>query len=179
MLKVASSSPGVCATPSMAGVLEVLTASGKEARKLWTVVPEAVDAAPETRYGESVDEMLAMAGKELGIAAQQVRPIVLLPAGFGGSSVAGGDAIVLFCDGALNEGDLAAADDAAGAAARENKREASAARAKKRGGRRVRAEDASVRAEAASALGSGTAQRKENSPFACVFKSSSSAVTLA
>ena len=41
---------------------------------------------------------------------------------------------------------------------------------KKRGGRRVRAEDASVRAEAASALGSGTAQRKENSPFACVFK---------
>ena len=129
MLKVASSSPGVCATPSMAGVLEVLTASGKEARKLWTVVPEAVDAAPETRYGESVDEMLAMAGKELGIAAQQVRPIVLLPAGFGGSSVAGGDAIVLFCDGALNEGDLAAADDAAGAAARENKRATLLARA--------------------------------------------------
>ena len=71
------------AAVEMAGILEVTNKAEKEATKLWTVVPEASDAPPETRSGASVDDMLAMAAVYLGVAATAVKPIVLLPAGFG------------------------------------------------------------------------------------------------
>ncbi|KAH8075099.1 hypothetical protein JL721_1093 [Aureococcus anophagefferens] len=86
----------------MAGILEVTNKAEKEATKLWTVVPEASDAPPETRSGASVDDMLAMAAVYLGVAATAVKPIVLLPAGFGRGTVVGDDAVVLLVDGALN-----------------------------------------------------------------------------
>ncbi|KAH8079494.1 hypothetical protein JL720_9235 [Aureococcus anophagefferens] len=79
----------------MAGILEVTNKAEKEATKLWTVVPEASDAPPETRSGASVDDMLAMAAVYLGVAATAVKPIVLLPAGFGRGTVVGDDAVVL------------------------------------------------------------------------------------
>ena len=60
----------------MAGVLEVVKEAAKEARKLWTVVPASSESPPETRYGESVDDMLAMAAKCLGASLAEVRPIV-------------------------------------------------------------------------------------------------------
>ena len=88
----------------MAGILEVTNKAEKEATKLWTVVPEASDAPPETRSGASVDDMLAMAAVYLGVAATAVKPIVLLPAGFGRGTVVGDDAVVLLVDGALNGG---------------------------------------------------------------------------
>ena len=63
------------AAAEMAGILEVTNKAEKEATKLWTVVPEASDAPPETRSGASVDDMLAMAAVYLGVAATAVKPI--------------------------------------------------------------------------------------------------------
>ena len=100
----------------MAGVLEVVKEAAKEARKLWTVVPASSESPPETRYGESVDDMLAMAAKCLGASLAEVRPIVLLPAGFGRGTVAEEDAVVLFVDARLNpaEGEARAKEGGGG-----------------------------------------------------------------
>ena len=90
----------------MAGVLEVLKASATEAPSVWTVLPATGAAHPEPRTSDSVDGMLASAARELGVKVSALRPVVLLPPGFGAGTVAGGDGVVLLADRARNGGDL-------------------------------------------------------------------------
>ena len=49
-----------------------------------------------------MDELLAMAAREVGCSASDLKPVALLPGGFGLDTVVKGDAVVLFCDGPAN-----------------------------------------------------------------------------
>ena len=52
----------------MAGVLEVLRGATAGASVIWSVLPAKIDAPAETRAVESIDDALAKAAKNLGLA---------------------------------------------------------------------------------------------------------------
>lgn len=89
----------------MAGLQEVLTASGSGDKQIWTLLPEGdATAPPETRVSDSVDSLLESVASCLNCAPTAMLPHVLLPGGEGAGTVAGADAVVLFCgkEGAPN-----------------------------------------------------------------------------
>ena len=63
----------------MAGLQEVLTASGSGDKQIWTLLPEGdATAPPETRVSDSVDGLLESVASCLNCAPTAMLPHVLL-----------------------------------------------------------------------------------------------------